>query len=151
LTLKGFYKLEKKKTIPKIKWQRLVPEGETCPRCGSMEKELDKGILILKQSFAPLDIEIELEKEEISLSEFKKDPLRSNRIWINNLSMEDYIGGKVSQNPCCGVCGPHECRTVEMEGRTYETIPSEVIVKAGLFAALQLVDARGGCFGGNRN
>jgi hypothetical protein len=150
LTLKGFDKLEKKRIL-KIKWQRLVVKGKTCSRCGSKEEGLYKAIFILKQSLAPLYIEVELEKEELSLSEFKKDPLRSNRIWINNLSMEDYIGGKVSQNPCCGVCGPHECRTVEMEGRTYETIPSEVIVKTGLFAALQLVDARGGCFGGNRN
>ncbi|GBD38490.1 hypothetical protein HRbin37_00740 [bacterium HR37] len=69
--------MERKKKILKIKWQRLVPEGETCPRCGSTEKELDKAILILKKSLAPLGIEVELEKEELSLSEFKKDPLRS--------------------------------------------------------------------------
>jgi len=142
--------LEKKKKILKIKWQRLVSEGETCPRCGSTEKELDKGILILKQSLAPFGVEIELDKERLYLSESEKDPLRSNRIWISSLSIEDYIKGKVGQNPCCGVCGPYECRTVEIEGRTYETIPSEIIVKAGLFAASQLVDARGVCFGGNR-
>ncbi|GIW47695.1 MAG: hypothetical protein KatS3mg078_1572 [Deltaproteobacteria bacterium] len=138
--------MEKKKKILKIKWQRLVSEGETCPRCGSTEKELDKAILILKQFLALLGIEVELEKEELSLSEFEKEPLQSNRIWINNLPIEDYIGGKIGQNPCCGVCGPHECRTVEIEGRTYETIPSEIIVKAGLFAAYNWLEQEmGGC------
>ena len=31
------------------------------------------------------------EKEELSVTEFKKDPLQSNRIWINNRLLEDWI------------------------------------------------------------
>jgi hypothetical protein len=144
--------MDKKKKILKIKWQRLMLEGETCPRCGSTKKELDKAISTLKQSLAPLGIEIILEKEELSVSEFKKDPLQSNRIWINNRPIEDYIEGKVGQSPCCDVCGAHECRTVKIEGQVYETIPSETIIKAGLAAASQLVSVRKGepsCGGGN--
>jgi hypothetical protein len=125
----------------KIKWQRLVSEGETCPRCGSTEEELKKAISTLKQSLIPLGIEVVLEKAELSVAEFKKDPLRSNQIWLNNWSLEHWIGGKVGQSPCCDVCGPSECRTVVVEGEVYEAIPADLIIKAGLLAASQLLSA----------
>lgn len=136
--------------ILKIKWKRLISNGETCPRCGSTEEELGKAVSILKQSLAPLGIEVILEKEELSVAEFKKDPLQSNRIWINNRLLEDWIDGEVGHSLCCDVCGPSECRTVEVEGQVYETIPSEIIIKAGLSAASQLVIPRKGeaCCGG---
>lgn len=79
----------------KIKWKRLISKGETCPRCGLTEQEIEKAVLTLKQSFAPLGIKVILEKEQISDTEFQKDPLQSNRIWINNRRLEDWVGGKV--------------------------------------------------------
>ena len=103
----------------KIKWKRLISKGETCPRCGSTEEALRKAESTLKQSLALLGIEVILEKEELSVTEFKKDPLQSNRIWINNRLLEDWIEGRVGHSPCCDVCGPHNCRTVEVEGQIY--------------------------------
>ena len=44
------------KNILKIKWQRLIFEGETCPRCGSTEKELEEAISTLRQSLTPLEL-----------------------------------------------------------------------------------------------
>lgn len=123
----------------KIRWQRLLFEGETCPRCRSTEKELEKALFTLRRSLGPLEIEVILEKEEIPPSKFKKDPLQSNRIWVNDRLLEDWIVGKVGQSLCCDVCGPSECRTVEVEGRVYETIPANLIIKAGLLAASQLI------------
>lgn len=128
----------------KIKWKRLVSKGETCPRCGSTEEELRKAVSTLKQSLAPLGIRVFLEKEELSVTKFKKDPLQSNRIWIGDHLLEEWIGGSVGQSPCCDVCGPHDCRTVEVEGQIYETVPAEVIIKAGLLAASQLVSPPAG-------
>jgi len=81
----------------KIEWQRLISNEETCPRCGSTEEELDKAVSTLKQSLAPLGIEVILEKKELSVSEFKKAPLQSNRIWINSLPLEDYVEGSVGK------------------------------------------------------
>lgn len=126
--------------ILRIEWQRLISDDKTCPRCGSTEEELDKAVTTLRQSLAPLEIEVALEKKELSLSEFKKAPLQSNRIWINKRPLEDYIGGSVGQSPCCDVCGPSDCRTVKIEGQEYETIPSKVIIQAGLIAATRLAN-----------
>lgn len=131
-------------TTLKIKWRRLISKGETCPRCGSTQEALIKAVRTLKRSLAPLGIKVILEKEELSVTEFKKDPLQSNRIWINNRLLEDWIEGKVGHSPCCNVCGPHDCRTVEVEGQIYETIPSEIIIKAALLAVSHLVNPRTG-------
>ncbi|MGB5091068.1 MAG: DUF2703 domain-containing protein [Nitrososphaeraceae archaeon] len=131
--------VDQSESILKIKWKRLISNGETCPRCGSTERELRKAVSTLKNSFAPLGIKVILEKEELSDTEFKKDPLQSNRIWIDNRLLEDWIDGRVGQSPCCDVCGTHDCRTVEVQGQAFETIPAHIIIKAGLSAASQLV------------
>ena len=125
-----------------IKWQRLVTEGETCPRCGSTEQELDKAIDKLKQALVPLGIDVNLEKEELNISEFKQEPLQSNRIWINGQPIENIINGNVDQSPCCDVCGPSDCRTVEINGQIYETIPSDLIIQAGLAATNQILNVK---------
>lgn len=130
---------KKSSNVLKIRWQRLISEGETCPRCGSTEKEVEKAISTLTQSLAPLGIEVVLEKQELSVAEFKKDPSQSNRIWLNNRLLEDWIGGEVGHSPCCDVCGPSECRTVEVKGQVYEVIPANLIIWAGLTAASQLI------------
>lgn len=127
------------KKILKIKWQRLIVQDQTCPRCSSTEFEIDKAVKILKQVLSPLDIEVILDKEEIPQFNFSQDPLESNRLWINDIPLERYIDGQVGQSPCCDVCGPNDCRTVEVEGEIFETIPSRLIIKAGLIAASELV------------
>ncbi len=125
-----------------IKWQRLVAKGETCPRCESTEQELNKAINKLQQALSPLEIKVTLEKEEINISEFKQDPLQSNRILINEQPIENLLKGKVGQSPCCEVCGPTDCRTMEIDGQIYETIPSELIIQAGLMAANEILNTK---------
>ena len=124
----------------KIRWQRLVSKGETCPRCGATEKEMEKALQTLEQSLAPLGIKVALEKQELNTIDFQKDPLQSNRIWIEGRSLEEWLGLKVGQSPCCATCGGAECRTLETGGQVYETIPADLIIQAGLQAASKLVN-----------
>ena len=60
--------------ILNIKWKRLISDGKTCPRCGSTEEEVNDAFIILKQSLFPLEIEVVLEKKEISLSDIGGPP-----------------------------------------------------------------------------
>lgn len=117
-----------------ISWQRLVSDGSTCPRCGTTEEELDKAVSQFKEKLNPQGIDVVLRKEELTLEEFKQNPLMSNRITFNGQSLEDLLNAKTGHNKCCDVCGDEECRTVETGGTNYETIPAELIVEAGIKA-----------------
>lgn len=122
-----------------VRWQRLLSDGQTCPRCGTTESEIEKALAVLKQALNPLDIEVILEKVELSVEEFQKDSLQSNSIWLNRRLLDDLIGGETGRSLCCDVCGTHECRTVGLKEVVYESIHSELIVKGGLLAAAQLL------------
>ena len=123
-------------------WQRLVSsEGKTCDRCGATYLEMQRAVDKLNKSLRPLGIEPILEIREIDERAFKAKPSESNRIWIAGRPMEEWLGASVGSSPCCSVCGTSECRTVEVEGATFETIPEKLFLKAALVAASQLISA----------
>ena len=127
------------KTLP-ILWQRLVSaDGRTCDRCSSTYKEIERAIAKLKTSLEPLGIEPSLEINEIDQKSFKANPSESNRIWIAGIPMEQWLGGSVGSSACCSVCGTSQCRTVKVEGATFETIPERLLVRAALIASAQLL------------
>jgi hypothetical protein len=114
-------------------------KGQTCDRCSSTEKATEEGAKTLRRVLKPLNIDVVLDKSAVSASDFTKDPLQSNRIWIGTKPIEDWLQAKVGKSQCCGACGDLECRTLTVDGRTYETIPPELIVKAGLLAGAQMI------------
>ena len=86
--------------VLKIKWQRLLIDegGQTCPRCGSTENELEKAVNTLKQSFAPLEIEVIIEKKVIDSVKFATNVLESNRIWVNDKPLEEWLGAEFGRS-----------------------------------------------------
>ena len=124
-----------------ILWQRLVREGKTCDRCSATQQEMQRAMEKLRQSLQPLGIEPRLEIREIDDKTFRADPSESNRVWIAGRPMEEWLGASVGRSPCCSVCGTSECRTVEVEGTTFETIPETLFLKAALVASSQLLSA----------
>lgn len=127
----------------RLRWQRLVKDGRTCTRCGDTESEVRQAVDTLRQVLAPLGIEPQLEVVDIDETAFLAGPLESNRIWIADRPMEDWLRGSVGRSRCCSVCGDSDCRTVEIQGTVFETIPERLIVKAGLLAAAELLDRAG--------
>lgn len=85
----------------------------------------------------------ELEMRELDETSFQAQPAESNRIWIAGKLMEDWLQGSVGSSPCCSVCGDSECRTISVDGQTYEAIPAELLVQAALIAALTLHSRQG--------
>ena len=124
----------------KIRWQRLVDErGQTCDRCGTTETAVVNAVEKLKRCLGELGIDVVLEKEALSPSTFHKNPLESNRIWIAGEPLEKWLSATIGQSKCSSACGDSDCRTLTVEGETYEAIPAELIVKAGLLAGAQLL------------
>src|SRR5215471_19763081 len=124
----------------RIVWQRLVnTEGQTCDRCSATYDALWRAIPKLKGFLGPLGLEPTLETKEIDEESFKADPSVSNQIWIAGRPLEEWLGATVGTSRCCSVCGDSECRTVEVGGTVFEAIPEELILKAALVAAAQML------------
>jgi Domain of unknown function (DUF2703) len=127
------------KPLP-ITWKRLVKEGETCPRCGSTQQNLASAVAKLEPALRPLGIQPLLESVVIDDAAFRAAPSESNRIWIGGKPMEHWLGASIGESPCCTVCGGQSCRTMEVGGRTYETIPEALIVRAAMVAASAMIE-----------
>ena len=136
----------------KIRWQRLVDEqGETCDRCGVTEESVKEALQMLSRSLKELGIDVILEQSKIDFYRFKEAPLESNRIWIADKPLEEWLEGIISASQCGTACGDSFCRTLEVDGESYEAIPPELIVKAGLLASVELLKGEpqsGGCNSG---
>lgn len=128
-----------------IQWKRLVVEGDTCTRCRESGEQIKRAVEILRKSLSPIGIKVDFEEQELTYKQFLQDPLQSNQILINGKLLEEWIGAKTVHTPCCEVCGGNECRAVEIESQIYETIDSELIIKAGLKAAAELTSMKNTC------
>ena len=130
------------KPLP-IVWQRLVnTEGRTCPRCHGTGDEMLGALARLRAALAPLGVEPQLETVELNEAVFLTRPSESNRIWIAGKPLEEWLGGQTGSSRCCNECGDKDCRTVEVAGQTYEVIPEELIVRAGVIAASQMLNPK---------
>ena len=137
-------KEDAKMKILKIKWQRLIyDDDKTCERCGATGKEVHTAIEKLKRALKPLGIEVVLEEKALDPATCAKDISQSNRIWIAERPLEEWLGAKVGKSlcsTCCGELGENvECRTVEISGKIYEAIPADLVLQAGLLAAAEIV------------
>ena len=88
----------------------------------------------LAAALRPLGVEPALETQAIEEDAWKANPPGSNR-WIAGKPIEEWLSANVGMSRCCSVCGDSDCRTLEVGGRTYEPIPEELFIKAGLTAA----------------
>ena len=127
-------------TLP-IVWQRLVKNGDTCRRCGDTRQEIKQAVRQLKKILRPRGITPTLEIKEINEEFFKAQPSESNRIWIAGKPLEELVQAEVGASRCSSVCGDSDCRTVEVDGATFETIPQDLLIKAALREVERFADS----------
>ena len=126
-------------TLP-IVWQRLVDaHGQTCDRCKGTRLEVERAISALEQALPHLGIEPELEFRELDQETFAQNPGASNRLWISGRPLEEWLDADVGGSTC-PTCGGAACRTGDVDGTTFETIPEWMILKAALLASAELVE-----------
>ena len=124
-----------------VKWQRLVSQqGKTCDRCAATQSEVERAVAVLTDVLRPLGIQPRLQIGEIDPAAFAEDPSESNRIWISGRPLEEWLRADVGSSRCCSVCGESDCRTVEVEGKSFEAVPEPLILKAALMAASDMLD-----------
>jgi hypothetical protein len=125
-----------------LKWQKVADkDGQTCNHCGATEISLKKAM----QLFEKEGIKAELEVVEVTVEDFAKNCSESNRLWVNGKPIEEVLQAEVGTAKCSGVCTTHKadatCRTLVFDGKSYESIPAELIVKAGMIAQGQSTEA----------
>jgi hypothetical protein len=123
-----------------IHWQRLVDEtGNTCQRCATTQDEVRLAADTLTRVLRPLNMDVVREERPMPPDECARDILQSNRITVDGRSLADWLGGRDGKSlcqSCCLMLGPAtECRTLTVDGQTYDAIPATLIVRAGLRAA----------------
>ena len=124
------------KKILTVRWQRLVDEaGSTCPRCGKTGEQVEKAVVSLSRRLKPRGIAVCADPRELSWAAFNRRPSSSNRIWIAGKPLEEWLSAKSGRSQCCGSCGTAACRTLEVRGKAYESVPARLIVEAGMTAA----------------
>ncbi len=79
-----------------------------------------------------------LEEREIDRGAFTKEPLQSNQVLIADKPLDYWLGGQTGSSRCCNECGDANCRTLEVEGQSYEIVPESLVVRAGLAAVARL-------------
>ncbi|MEN9904517.1 MAG: hypothetical protein RLZZ555_1082 [Pseudomonadota bacterium] len=124
-----------------IVWQRLLDEQrDTCPRCQGTGESLRRAVERLRTVLEPLGVQPVLECRSLDQQDFLQQPAESNRIWIDGRPLEAWLGAQTGASPCCEACGDQDCRTLEVEGQSYEVIPEELLVRAGLKAGIGLLE-----------
>ena len=123
-----------------VHWQRLADKmGKTCQRCSDTQREVRVAVDILKRSLRPLNMRVLVEEMPMSPETVAQDSSQSNRIFVDGRPLADWLDGTIGMSPCKSCCpnlGPNvKCRTLTLDGKTYEAIPATCIVRAGLRAA----------------
>jgi len=119
-------------------WQRVTVGAETCERCGDTGVSVRRAAEALRRELAALDIVVVL--NEKALPPFAVE--ESNRVFFNGESVEELLGAQVGMNHCQSCCemlgGQTDCRTLTLDGREYEALPEELLLRAGRMAAAKL-------------
>ncbi|PMP96717.1 MAG: heavy metal sensor signal transduction histidine kinase [Thermodesulfobacterium geofontis] len=121
----------------KVTWQGLIDKnGKTFERFNKTYLNIESALRKLDPLISNLGIKIILEKKELTEEEFEKDPLSSNRVFINGEPIEDILNLKIGESICCGTCKGLECRTILEDKKETEEIPEKYIITA-LFAKIR--------------
>lgn len=121
-----------------IIWQRVTVGAETCERCGDTGDNVRRAVARLGEVLAQRGIEVALTQKVLPPFAVAE----SNRIFFDGAALEDLLGAEVIMNhcqSCCDLLGAQtDCRALRLDGREYEALPEELIVRAGLLAGKAL-------------
>jgi len=125
-----------------ILWQRVTVGAATCERCGDTGQSVRRAAELLRAELAPRGIEVAL--TEKALPPFAVE--ESNRVFFNGVALEELVGQRhevaVGMNhcqSCCDMLGAQtDCRTLIVDGREFEALPEEWLLRAGRIAVEKL-------------
>lgn len=113
-----------------IEWKHYDKEGKTCTRCNNTGDNIKKVLEKISEDSNFKGVEFEYIETKLGAKEMRN----SNTVLINDLSIEEILSAKASENYChsCSCLEGKDtyCRTIEVKGSIYEIIPEELIFEA---------------------
>jgi len=127
-----------------IAWQHSPEkEGTKCEKCLAKKAEIQKAYESLKNSLPSLGIQVALTEEPVKTMSCGMVLSQSSKICIGGRMLEEWLGAELGPGTCGKGCtrapGEAQCVSLKLEGETYEVVPADLIVKAGLVAASDML------------
>lgn len=114
-----------------IEWRHLDVDGNTCERCGNTGDEVQQAVDALNRECAPHGVSFTLQETRLDAAGLAD----SNAILIGGHYIESLLPQAQRRDSECRSCGDLvgdsvECRTVDIDGHSHETVPAELIRSA---------------------
>lgn len=115
-----------------IEWRHLEKDGYTCIRCSDTGEALNEVISKIADECRPHGWDIIFKETKLT----EKDVSESNLILFNGEPIESVLPEAKASESSCKSCSElisepsTSCRTLELEGKSYEGIPSSIIRQA---------------------
>ena len=126
--------------ILNIEWRHFEKEGETCLRCADTGASLRNVVVNLTDLVTAMGLEVTVTETMLSAEELAQ----SNMILFNGVPLEDLLPKTVPVETSCASCScltgkEVNCRAIEYESRTLESIPEDLI-RAAALKAIEITD-----------
>ncbi len=118
--------------ILEIEWRHLDKEGNTCIRCSDTGEALHRVVTELTEECRPCVWDIKFKETKLT----EKEISQSNIILFNGKPIEHILPNAVASEShcqsCCKLTGNSStnCRTIELDGSSHESIPLYLIRQA---------------------
>ncbi len=121
-----------------IRWQHAVCQNDNpCERCINTPLEIQQAFDDLKSSLTGLGITVTMEEKKIKHHD--------DRLFINDRDVIDLLKGERVKTACANCFdengNPRTCTSLKLGEDIFEVIPAELIIKAGLMSASELITA----------
>jgi len=113
-----------------IEWMHYDKEGETCTRCNNTGDNVKATLEAISKDKTFKDAKINYKETKLEADKMPE----SNTVLINGQKLEDILKATASENFChscsCLAGEGTNCRTIELNNKSYEAIPEELILEA---------------------
>jgi hypothetical protein len=102
---------------------------------------MQKAAALLTEKLAGKGVHVKVEKG-IGARPGKKAIISATNVWVCDVPLETWLGAGIAVKPCdCSSGGQSmSCKVVNLDGQSYELIPADLVVHAGMLAAEMLIE-----------
>ena len=120
-----------------VAWNKCVDkDAKPINCCGISEEQLKKAITMMEES----GVKVALKVQQMTMDAEHKSCSAMPKATFNGKTMAELLNGEQVMAKCSKACAGHEggkaeCEMLKIGDKTYETIPAEMIAKAGILAS----------------